>query len=490
MGECASILVQDQMSKKANNYVESFSCSRQSFKFPKRVISETSSSARSPSAQSVKYREVIPANCPEPCQPRGLEPEEYLEKLFIFCGCALNNKMPLISEGANVVSELKRRGELENKDYLRWTNENNETPLEIAIKAENKVMVGIFLDKGDDWVYSDAFLTACRKGNKVILNFLLESGAHAYLDVGLKADCVLLCVKNGYTRLLNMLREAGFCLRNLREGIVSLKSPNTPEVPRLWKGYTNGSLLHVAAGNGHHQITDYLINLNVDIESVDSYGSKPVHLAVQGGVECLRLLLRADVDIEAADNEGHSPLFLAASFGNLSAVKLLVENGAKLDTENDEGVSALLAAALCNHDMIVEYLLNEGATFKGVCPEKLKRYIGEVVTHFTFKNFLPEMEQNLNWLTLYMLEKAGNILPSTRIRLHLGVDPNIILYEAVRGRHRDILKLLEELDYLEKTAALELDCSCLKAFQETIMKYAYPKRLPRTVLFKALQQNL
>jgi len=385
------------------------------------------------------------------------------------------------------VSELKRRGELDNEYYLGWTNENNETPLEIAIKAENKVMVGIFLDTGDECAYSDAFLAVCARGNKEILNFLLESGAHAYLDINIKTDCILLCAQHGYTCLLNMLHKAGFCLRNIMDKIVSLKAPKTREVPWLWKGQTNGSLLHVAAGNGHHLIVDYLINQNADIETVDSCGWKPVHFAVQRGMRCLRMLLRAGIDIEAADNEGHSPLFLAASFGNFSAVKLLVENGAEVDTENDEGVSALVAAALSNQDIIVKYLLDKGTTFKGVCPVKLEHCSGKIVRYSAFKNILPEMKQNVNWLTLNMLDKTGNVLPSARIRLHLGIDPNIILYDAVKGGHRNVLKLLDELDYLEETAVLALNCSCLKAYQEIIMKYAYPKRLPHGVLFRALQ---
>jgi len=482
MGDCASILSNKH---KVKIYVNSFSWLRESFKDPSQDFLETSSSTRLSFTQSVKYREVIPPTRPEPCECRGLEPEELLEKLFILCGCTINKQMALISEGVNIVSELKRRGEQDNQDYLRWTNENNETPLEMAIKAENKVMVDIFLDKGDESVYSDAFLTACRRKNKVILNFLLESGAHAYLDVNIKADCIILCVQYGYTCLLNMLHKAGFCLRNITNKLVSLRSPNMAEVPSLWKRQTNGSLYHIAAGNGHHQILEYLTNQNADIESVDSSGWQPVHFAVQGGMQCLRMLLLSDIDIEAADNEGHSPLFLAASFGNLSAVKLLVENEAELDTENYVGVSALVAAASSNHDMTVKYLLDMGATFKGVCPKKLKRYIGKVVPQVNFKNKLPEMKQNLSWLTLSMLDKAGYVLPSARIRLHLGTDRNFILEVAVQRGDRSVVKLLEELDYLEKTALLALNRSCLKACQEIIIKYAYPKSLLQTALFRA-----
>lgn len=91
-----------------------------------------------------------------------------------------------------------------------------------------------------------------------------------------------------------------------------------------------------------------------------------MHLALQGGIHCLRRILREGVDIEAVDNDGQTPLFLAASFGDFTALKTLVQYGAELDTCNDEGFSALLAAASANHDKIVEYLLDEGVVFAGM----------------------------------------------------------------------------------------------------------------------------
>jgi ankyrin repeat protein len=490
MGECASILNKGHSSNKhkVQDYVDSFSCFRQSLKFPPQDFRKTSPCVKSSLTQSVKYREVIPPNSSGPCQYQRLEPEEWLDKLFALCGCTVHKQIPLISEGANIVAELKRRGEIDDEHYLGWMNGNDETALEIAIKAENKVMVGILLNAGDECAQCDAFLAACRRGSKSILNLLLESGADAYLDINVKTDCILLCAQHGYTCLLKMLHKAGFCLGNVIDKIVSLKSPNARTVPSLWKTQTNGSLLHVAAGNGHHQIIDYLTSQNADIESVDSCGWKPVHFAVQGGIQCLRILLRGGIDIEAADNEGHSPLFLAASFGNFSAVKLLVENGAELDTENDEGVSALVAAASSNQDIIVKYLLDKGATFKGVYPEKLVRYTNsKVLPQLTFKKISPELKQNVNWLTLNMLSQIGHVLPAARISLYLGIDPNIILSEAVQGRHRNVVKLLDELDCLENTTLLALNCSCLKAFQEIIIKYAFPKRLPHSTLLRALQ---
>jgi ankyrin repeat protein len=238
-----------------------------------------------------------------------------LRELFILCASTMKTQNAPISEVVNIVSQLKRRGDVDNEDYLGCMNENNETPIKVAVNAGNKIMVGILLEKGDECVCSEAFLAACRIGKKEILNLLLESGTHSDLDMHMRTDCILLCTKHGFTCLLKMLHKAGFLLKN-NGTVVTLKFPENSKFPMLWRLQTNGSLLHVAAGNGHHRVMEYLINQLADIESVDSCGWKPVHLAIQGGKNCLIMLLEAGVDIDAADNEGRSPLFLAGIWGN------------------------------------------------------------------------------------------------------------------------------------------------------------------------------
>jgi len=103
-------------------------------------------------------------------------------------------------------------------------NENSESAIEIAIKAGNKIMVGLLLENGDEGMYNDAFLAACRKMNKEIVELLLESNAHSHLDMHVQTECVLICAKHGYSRILKMLHRAGFCLRNTGR-FVTLKSP-------------------------------------------------------------------------------------------------------------------------------------------------------------------------------------------------------------------------------------------------------------------------
>lgn len=416
-------------------------------------------------------------------QLKTINPMENLEKIFTLSGSRRNTETIPEDELKEIIDGLYKSGELDDENYLEWENENNETPLEIAIKAGNTVMVKTLIQNQDVW--TDALLIGCQKGNKEVVELLLNSNAHTSMNVHEQSTCILTCAKQGYICLLRMLHKAGFSLTTA-DTFTTLKPAKGTNVSPLWKGRTDGSPVHVAAGNGQHQIMEYLIQQNMEIESVDSTGRKPLHHAVQGGLRCLRSLLRACADVEAADNDGHSSLFLAASFGNLPAVKLLVKFEADLDTQNDEGVSALVAAASSHQDRIVKYLLDEGATFLGVLPKKLKPLTVPLVSSRRKKKTMSEKIQEANYATIKTLEDDGHVLPAARIKLHIGISPEIVMSEALQRGHRHVVGLLTELDSLQNAAFQALNKSALKEFVDIIMIYAFPKRLSHDVLLGAL----
>lgn len=418
---------------------------------------------------------------------RSINPMENLEKIFTLAGSRRNTATIPGGELEDIINGLYRSGELDDENYLEWENENNETPLEISIKAGNTVMVRTLIESGD--VQTDAFQIACQKGNKEIVELLLDSNAHASMDVHEQSTCTLICAKQGYIRLLRMLHKAGFPLTSA-DKFTTLKPAKGANVSPLWNGRTDGSPVHVAAGNGHHQIMEYLIQQDMEFESGDSCGRKPLHHAVQGGLRCLRSLLRACADVEAADKDGHSSLFLAASFGNLPAVKLLVKFGADLDTQNDEGVSALVAAASSHQDRIVKYLLDEGAIFLGVLPKKLKPQTEPLVSNRRKKKTMFDKVQEANYATIKTLEDNGNVLPAARIKLHIGISPEIVMSEAVQRGHLHVVKLLTELDSLQNAAVQALSSSTLKEYASIIMSYAFPQRLSHKVLLAALSHSV
>lgn len=65
--------------------------------------------------------------------------------------------------------------------------------------------------------------------------------------------------------------------------------------------------------------------------------------------------------IEKKNDMGVSPLWIAAGYGHLSVVKLLLANKANVHSANYKGDSVLVAATFKGHSDIVGYLLNCGA---------------------------------------------------------------------------------------------------------------------------------
>ncbi|KAH9882828.1 hypothetical protein J1614_000194 [Plenodomus biglobosus] len=88
----------------------------------------------------------------------------------------------------------------------------------------------------------------------------------------------------------------------------------------------------------------------------------PLHVVAYWGLDCaLNMDHVKDVDINSQDSHGTSALQLAAKYGHLGVVRLLIEKGAQVDTRNKRGETALYWAARNGHKLIVELLLAKGA---------------------------------------------------------------------------------------------------------------------------------
>ena len=85
------------------------------------------------------------------------------------------------------------------------------------------------------------------------------------------------------------------------------------------------SALHLAASNDHIDIVNFLIEHGADCTLIDSLGRTPLHTCVEksGGFRCLEILLGLKVDLYLEDKDGFTVWHLAASKGNLHALRIL-----------------------------------------------------------------------------------------------------------------------------------------------------------------------
>ena len=88
--------------------------------------------------------------------------------------------------------------------------------------------------------------------------------------------------------------------------------------------------LHNAAGNGHTEVTEILLDAGADVHAAGGEGYTPLSVAVYDGhIDVVRLLLSHGADVHRLDSpQGPSQLFWAVQKGYEDIARLLLEHGA------------------------------------------------------------------------------------------------------------------------------------------------------------------
>ena len=97
--------------------------------------------------------------------------------------------------------------------------------------------------------------------------------------------------------------------------------------------------IHTACIDGDMRAVEYILRLREeDVEAQDIVGSRPLHVAAcYGHIPIIRLLIQHGADINARDNYQSVPLVVAS---NAEVVELLVSLGASIDIKNVNNISA------------------------------------------------------------------------------------------------------------------------------------------------------
>ncbi|XP_064868269.1 ankyrin repeat and death domain-containing protein 1A isoform X3 [Oncorhynchus nerka] len=81
--------------------------------------------------------------------------------------------------------------------------------------------------------------------------------------------------------------------------------------------------------------------------------------AKRNDTDKMRELMKKGVDIKAKNKFGMNPLLLAAWFGRLKILQILVASGAKLNCENKNGLGLLHCAAQRGHSRVLEFIMED-----------------------------------------------------------------------------------------------------------------------------------
>ena len=131
----------------------------------------------------------------------------------------------------------------------------------------------------------------------------------------------------------------------------------------FWKGYTIGDFEFASMDKDYPRLKK-LIRKAKDINETDQDGRNALMYALADGLdfECIQLLIDCGADVNSVDKQQWTPLHIAASYQNLEAVKLLIQQGAQIEVKNAFGNTPLLECVGKEvHMDIVRLLLEHGA---------------------------------------------------------------------------------------------------------------------------------
>ncbi|KAF3802839.1 Vegetative incompatibility protein HET-E-1 [Colletotrichum gloeosporioides] len=127
------------------------------------------------------------------------------------------------------------------------------------------------------------------------------------------------------------------------------------------EGSDGRSPLALAVVSEHVEVVGLLLNEKASISNMDSDQHALTLAARYGRVEIMRLLLDANADLEAEDGNGETPLTMAASKGHDGVLQLLIDRKANIEATGRNGSTPLAVAAYEGHVRISRLLLDHGA---------------------------------------------------------------------------------------------------------------------------------
>ncbi|KAI9762971.1 MAG: hypothetical protein M4579_000034 [Chaenotheca gracillima] len=223
---------------------------------------------------------------------------------------------------------------------------HDQTPLHKAVLAGNSKITSLLVSRG-------AFLEATDRDGRNALHLAALFAHEDTVRVLLKED-VEVDAQDGDG--MTPLQKAACCGYATIVSLLLLKGAS-----RKGAGKSNQTALQYAASYGRVEVVNILARRS-DIEERDALQRTVLHCsAINGCVNCLRILLKRGAYVDVQDQNLQTPLHLAATKGDEATVRMLFDYGADLNILDANQETAYMKAAFLGHESITSLLLEMGA---------------------------------------------------------------------------------------------------------------------------------
>uniref|UniRef100_A0A8C7TQE6 Kinase D-interacting substrate 220b n=1 Tax=Oncorhynchus mykiss TaxID=8022 RepID=A0A8C7TQE6_ONCMY len=329
-------------------------------------------------------------------------------------------------------------------------SDNGQTPLMLASEQGSIEIVQELIRRGanvnlDDVDCWSALICAAKEGHVEVVKELLESSAYIeHRDMGGWTALMWAAYKG-----LNQITIHVILLTRLMAFLYFV-------YPIIW-----------AAGRGHAEIVQVLLENGAKVNCSDKYGTTPlIWAARKGNFDCVMHLLENGADVDQEGANSMTALIVAVKGGFPEVVKELLKRNPNVNMTDKDGNTALMIAAKEGYTEIVQDLLDAG-TYVNI-PDRSGDtvLIGavrgghvEIVRALLHKYADIDIRGQDNKTALYWAVEKGN---ATMVRDILQCNPDTEtctkdlespLIKATKMRNIDIVELL--LDKGAKVSAVD-----------------------------------
>ncbi len=196
-------------------------------------------------------------------------------------------------------------------------DDNGYTPLRHAVIECSVETIRFLLEHGANPQLDDALVRAIERGNRHIVNMLINSGADVHSQANENAiieqlyDAVIL----GDVAKVKMITELGIDVTQRIEGIMYSET-----------------IMHQAVGRGNESIVGMLVDCGAPVNDSSRFGDSLLYVAMIGGhIGVATRLLTAGADPNLVDIHGQTPVMGALQAKNDQALVLLSRHGADMN---------------------------------------------------------------------------------------------------------------------------------------------------------------